>query len=196
MTTATLYDTDFYAWTQTQADLLRQEQFGKLDLTNLIEEIEDMGKNRQREVSHRLQVLIAHLLKWHFQPERRSPSWETTIRNQRDELTDLLADNPSLRSQVADYITRSYPRARRGVQQGWISKPSLSLVRTQPNRSSTRVSSHRNKRLLRRPEASPCCTNGGCKRPYSQLAIRSATTNAGRLVLARGMTGMIEASPT
>jgi hypothetical protein len=113
MTTATLYDRDFYAWTQTQAGLLRQAQFGKLDLTNLIEEIEDMGKNRQRELSGRLQVLLAHLLKWQFQPGHHSPSWETTIRNQRDELAELLVDNPSLRPQVAQYVTRAYPRSRR-----------------------------------------------------------------------------------
>lgn len=72
----------------------------------------DSGKNRQRELSSRLLVLLCHLLKWYYQPERRSPSWETTIQLQRAEIADLLADNPSLRPQLADFVTRAYPKAR------------------------------------------------------------------------------------
>ncbi|MFZ4664538.1 MAG: DUF29 domain-containing protein, partial [Caldilineaceae bacterium] len=86
MTTTTLYEKDFVAWTQAQADLLRQAQFNQLDIANLVEEIEDMGKNRQRELSSRLQVLLSHLLKWQYQPERRSPSWEIPIQLQRAEI--------------------------------------------------------------------------------------------------------------
>lgn len=112
MTATTLYEHDFVAWTQTQADLLRRSQFNQLDIANLVEEIEDMGKNRQRELSSRLQVLICHLLKWQYQPERQSPSWETTIQLQRAEIADLLVDNPSLRPQVADFVMRAYPKAR------------------------------------------------------------------------------------
>jgi predicted DNA-binding ribbon-helix-helix protein len=112
MTTTTLYEKDFVAWTQAQADLLRQAQFNQLDIANLVEEIEDMGKNRQRELSSRLQVLLSHLLKWQYQPERRSPSWEIPIQLQRAEIMDLLTDNPSLRPQVADFVLRAYPKAR------------------------------------------------------------------------------------
>jgi hypothetical protein len=115
MTTQTLYDTDFYAWSQQQAHLLQRQDFAQLDLANLIEEIEDMGKNRQRELSSRLQVLLAHLLKWHFQPTNRSPSWRATIRIQRAELTDLLTDNPSLRPQLSSFINRAYPKARQAA---------------------------------------------------------------------------------
>lgn len=112
MTTTALYETDFVAWTQTQADMLRRAQFNQLDIANLVEEIEDMGKNRQRELSSRLQLLLSHLLKWQYQPERRSASWETTIQLQRAELADLLADNPSLRPQVATFVARAYPKSR------------------------------------------------------------------------------------
>lgn len=115
MTTPTLYDTDFYAWSRQQADLLERQDFAHLDLTNLIEEIEDMGKNRQRELSSRLQVLLAHLLKWHFQPAKRSPSWRATIRIQRSEIADLLADNPSLRPQLPTFISRAYPKAQQAA---------------------------------------------------------------------------------
>lgn len=111
----TLYDTDFYAWSQQQAQMLQKQDFAHLDLTNLVEEIEDMGKNRQRELSSRLQVLIAHLLKWHYQPSdsrgARSRSWSGTIRVQRAELQALLADNPSLRRQIPAVIQRVYPNA-------------------------------------------------------------------------------------
>lgn len=116
MTTATLYDTDFYAWTQTQAALLRQAQFGKLDILHLIDEIEDMGKSQQRQLESRLAVLVAHLLKWRYQPDQRSRSWEGTIRVQRRHLRRLLAQNPSLRSQVAQAISESYFDA---VESAW-----------------------------------------------------------------------------
>lgn len=69
-----LYETDFYAWTQEQADLLHSHQWSKLDLPNLIEEIESLGKQQRQELRHRLSVLLGHLLKWQYQPERRSRS--------------------------------------------------------------------------------------------------------------------------
>jgi hypothetical protein len=113
---ATIYDTDFYAWTQQQADLLRQGQLAELDVEHLIEEIEDMGQSQRRALSSRLQVLISHLLKWQFQPEKRSPSWEATIHIQRSEIVDLLADNPSLRPQLSLFVERAYPKARQAAR--------------------------------------------------------------------------------
>jgi hypothetical protein len=115
-TVTTTYDTDFYAWTQEQADLLRQGQLGKLDIEHLIEEIEDMGMSQRRALSSRLQVLISHLLKWHYQPDKRSPSWEAAIHIQRSEIVDLLADNPSLRPQLNAFIERAYPKARQAAR--------------------------------------------------------------------------------
>jgi hypothetical protein len=115
-TVTTTYDTDFYAWTQEQVDLLRQGQLGKLDIEHLIEEIEDMGMSQRRALTSRLQVLISHLLKWHYQPDRRSPSWEATIHIQRSEIVDLLADSPSLRSQLNAFIERAYPKARQAAR--------------------------------------------------------------------------------
>ena len=111
MKIATLYDTDFYAWTQQQANLLRDEEFAELDIHNLIEEIEAMGRSEKRELASRLQVLLMHLLKWQFQTEMRCRSWQNTIRTQRSDLARLLADNPSLRTIIPDVIAQVYPDA-------------------------------------------------------------------------------------
>jgi hypothetical protein len=109
--TTTLYDTDFYAWTQEQASLLRAEEVEKLDLSNLLEEIEAMGQRERRELTSRLTVLIMHLLKWQYQPEHRSKSWASTLRHQRYELALLLDDSPSLRRELPERIALVYPRA-------------------------------------------------------------------------------------
>ena len=114
MTTLTypkLYDTDFYAWTERQAELLRAEEFEAVDWDNLIEEIVAMGAAQRRELTSRLQVLIMHLLKWQYQPDLRSKSWGYTIRNQRNELTYLLEESPSLRTLLLERIAVAYPRA-------------------------------------------------------------------------------------
>lgn len=59
-----LYDRDFYAWTQAQAALLRNHQWSQLDLPNLIEEIEALGRQQHQELRSHLSLLLAHLLKW------------------------------------------------------------------------------------------------------------------------------------
>ena len=114
MTTLThpkLYDTDFYAWTERQAELLRAEEFEAVDWDNLIEEIVAMGAAQRRELTSRLQVLIMHLLKWQYLPDLRSKSWGYTIRNQRNELSYLLEESPSLRTLLLERIAVAYPRA-------------------------------------------------------------------------------------
>ena len=110
-----LYETDFYAWTQHQAALLRKNKWGELDAANLAEEVESLGRRDKRELGSRLQVLLAHLLKWRDQPERREDnhSWSDTIVEQREQIEDLLADSPSLRTQLPDLLPMRYVRARR-----------------------------------------------------------------------------------
>jgi len=103
-----LYEQDFYAWTQEQANLLRHEKWQQLDLPNLIEEIESLGKQQRQELRNRLGVLIGHLLKWQYQPQQRSRSWLATIYLQRLEIQDLLDDNPSLRPYLSEAIQRAY----------------------------------------------------------------------------------------
>jgi Domain of unknown function DUF29 len=113
-----LYDEDFTLWTEQQASLLRRRAAGELvndaelDWRNIAEEIESVGGNTRRELRNRLVRLLRHLLKWHYQPEHRSRSWRPTIRTQRQEIEDLLAENPSLRGKLPELFLVAYPRAR------------------------------------------------------------------------------------
>jgi len=113
MTTAhSLYQTDFYGWTQFQAQALREGKLHSLDIENLIEEVESMGKSEQRELRSRLVVLLMRLLKWQFQPQRRGASWEATIKEQRLLLTLHLQENPSLKNKIAETFPIAYQLAR------------------------------------------------------------------------------------
>jgi hypothetical protein len=111
-TNAELYERDFYAWTQTTADLIRAGKWSDLDREALAEEIESLGKSQHRELGSRLDVLVLHLLKWCYQPLERSGSWRSTIRTQRRELRRLLQQNPGLRPLVPDTVADGYPDAR------------------------------------------------------------------------------------
>lgn len=103
-----LYETDFYAWTQEQVSLLKDRQWDLLDTVNLIEEIEALGRKERQELRNRLGLLLGHLLKWHFQPEKRSNSWLGTIREQRVQIRLLLQDNPSLKSYLNEVFLAAY----------------------------------------------------------------------------------------
>jgi hypothetical protein len=96
------YETDIVAWANQQAWLVRNKKFDLLDIEHIAEEIEDVGKSEQRELASRMAVLIAHLLKWQFQPERRGSSWERTIKEQRKSLGFHLKKVPSLKAKLAD----------------------------------------------------------------------------------------------
>ncbi|MDJ0447925.1 DUF29 domain-containing protein [Methylocystis sp. JR02] len=82
MSNAQLHDDDFYAWTHEQAELLRAGKFADADIEHIAQEIESMGKTEKRELVSRLRVLMLHLLKWRFQPMKRTASWEASIRVQ------------------------------------------------------------------------------------------------------------------
>ncbi len=108
----TLYERDFYAWTTEQAALLRAGKLDRLDIENIAEEIESMGRSEKRELVNRLAVLLTHLLKWRFQPGFRGNSWRLTIMTQRRALIRHLRDNPSLRSLIAEALRDAYGDAR------------------------------------------------------------------------------------
>jgi hypothetical protein len=105
-TNAKLYHQDFYAWINLQIDLLRQNRVQELDRELLVEELEDMGKHHQNEFVSRLIVLIAHLLKWQYQPEHRSSSWRGSIIEQRVRIQRGIRFTPSLKSFFVE--ARSY----------------------------------------------------------------------------------------
>jgi hypothetical protein len=102
------YEKDFYAWTQEQVNLLRTEQWERLDTTNLIEEIETLGRKERQELRNRLGLLLGHLLKWQFQPEKRTNSWLGTIREQRIQIKLLVEDSPSLKPYLEEVFLTAY----------------------------------------------------------------------------------------
>jgi hypothetical protein len=114
ITPATTYDTDFYAWTQEQADLLRQGRLEELDLVNLIEELETLGRSEFEAFESAIHRLTQHLLKWQYQPERRefSRSWLLTISEQRRRIIKKLRQNPSFKTRLAEAITEGYQDGR------------------------------------------------------------------------------------
>ncbi|ATQ73463.1 hypothetical protein CR152_02245 [Massilia violaceinigra] len=99
---ANLYDEDVLAWSIKQAALLRERRWSALDIENLAEEIEDVGNSVRRELGSRMAVLIAHLLKWQFQPQLRSKSWLKTMQVQRASIARKLGKVPSLKSALTD----------------------------------------------------------------------------------------------
>ncbi len=101
---SSLYQKDFYGWTQQQAEALAEKQISALDWQNLQEEVKSLGKQEYRELVSRLTVLIGHLLKWEYQPEKRSRSWFLTIREQRRAIRRHLYRNPSLKSRIAESL--------------------------------------------------------------------------------------------
>jgi hypothetical protein len=103
-----LYENDFYGWVQTTIKQLQKRDLTNLDWDNLIEEIESLGKQEKRELVSRLIVLLMHLLKWEFQPEKRSKSWLATIKIQRIEILDQVESNPSLKPYINDALIKSY----------------------------------------------------------------------------------------
>jgi len=107
-----LYEKDFYLWTQLTAEQLKENKFNEIDITNLIEEIESMGRSEKRELKSRLIVLLMHLLKWHYQPEKRSESWRSTITEQRICIEGLLEDSPSLKPLLSEVFEDCYQKAR------------------------------------------------------------------------------------
>ncbi len=96
------YEDDVAEWALEQVALLRSGQWALLDIEHIAEEIEDMNISHRHQLAHRMAILMAHLLKWKYQPDRRSRSWKNTILNQRDKIERLLTRMPSLRRLLED----------------------------------------------------------------------------------------------
>jgi uncharacterized protein DUF29 len=111
--TKAAYDTDFYAWTQAQAAHLRAKEWPALDVDNLAEEIESLGASDRRALRSHLLRLTQHLLKWHYQPQRRGESWRQSIDNARLEIELIVADSRTLRDFLPEALTWAYPRSRK-----------------------------------------------------------------------------------
>ncbi|WP_419757266.1 DUF29 domain-containing protein [Acidisoma sp.] len=108
-----LYERDFFAWANEQAELLRSGKLSDADIINIAEEIDSMGRSEKRELVSRLTILLLHLLKWQFQPTHRGASWEASVANARDHVADHLTDNPSLRVRLPEATASAYRYALR-----------------------------------------------------------------------------------
>ncbi|OCA53039.1 DUF29 domain-containing protein [Photorhabdus namnaonensis] len=109
----TRYETDVVAWANEQAALLRDGKFSEIDIANIAEEIEDVGKSEQRELADCMAVLIAHLLKWKYQPSHRGTSWGKAIKAQRKEILYGLKESPSLKTKLdgSDWVDVVWSKA-------------------------------------------------------------------------------------
>lgn len=108
-----LYEADLVRWTEVQARVLAEKRAAELDWHNLAEEIDSLGRREKTELRSRLIVLLTHLLKWQFQPERRGHSWQTTIGDQRIHIEGILATSPSLKSFRDGIFVMCFETARR-----------------------------------------------------------------------------------
>ncbi|MBV8452845.1 MAG: DUF29 domain-containing protein [Deltaproteobacteria bacterium] len=109
---ANLYERDYYAWTDGQAHALRERKVSGLDWDNLAEEVEDLGKAERHRLESHLELLLMHLLKWVYQPQRRSRSWSNSVREHRFRIQRVLRDNPSLTAALPQVFTDAYEAAR------------------------------------------------------------------------------------
>jgi len=105
---ASLYETDFYAWANQQAELLRAGKLSSADIENIAEEIESMGKGERRELESRLTILLLHLLKWLYQPAFRGNGWRLSVKEQRRKMARHLKQNPSLKATLGEALIDAY----------------------------------------------------------------------------------------
>jgi Domain of unknown function DUF29 len=106
------YDTDFYKWADNQAKFLRKQEFSKLDIDNLIEEIESLGRSEKRTLKSYLEILLMHMLKVKFQPEKHTTSWDLAIKEANHKTQKVLLENPSLKPKLKDILEDAYFSAR------------------------------------------------------------------------------------
>lgn len=108
-----LYERDFYTWCLEQAALVRAGRLDELDLANLAEELESLGSEQANALRSFYRVLLIHLLKWRYQPGRRSRSWVVTIIRERGNAAERLANNPGLAQHRRRLFEEAYRRARK-----------------------------------------------------------------------------------
>ncbi|GFE70563.1 DUF29 domain-containing protein [Chroococcus sp. FPU101] len=114
----TLYETDFVEWLETTTQLLRDGKLDQLDINNLVEELESMGRSEKRELRNCLTTIIEHLLKlsyWEAEKAENLRGWRNTIIEQRNQIERILEDSPSLKNLIPDFFPLCYQDARKLV---------------------------------------------------------------------------------
>lgn len=104
---------DFETWCYQQAELLRHRRFSEVDLPNLVEELDSMGREQRLALTSSYRLLISHLLKWQFQPERRTRSWAVTITRERANIEEREASNKSMAGEAKRIVEEVYGKAVR-----------------------------------------------------------------------------------
>lgn len=107
----TLYEADYLRWIETTVKKLRSKDYADVDWENLIEEIEDMGRSERRSLESNLIVVLLHLLKWQYQPNHRSGSWEGSIIEHRRRIKKALKESPSLKPYFESIFAECYTEA-------------------------------------------------------------------------------------
>jgi hypothetical protein len=107
------YEQDFGLWAEQMADLLASSRFSELDIENLVEEVRDLSKRERDRLLSSLRLILHHLLKWDYQPQKRSRSWHNTIGRERNNVSLYLEDSPSLSQYLnQDFLNKMYRVAR------------------------------------------------------------------------------------
>jgi hypothetical protein len=110
--TTNLYNRDYYLWLEHTAQLIKEGKFSEVDVANLVEEIEDMGRSEKRAVKSNLVILLLHLLKYKYQPAKKTNSWKASIREHRRRLRDDFQVSPSLKRYFEEVFDECYQDAR------------------------------------------------------------------------------------
>lgn len=108
-----LYETDYLQWIETTVERLRKGDYDEIDWDNLIDEIEDMGRSQRHKLNSNLVVVLLHLLKWQYQPEKRTGSWEASLLEHRRRIRDAMRDSPSLKPYLEAILAESHIAARK-----------------------------------------------------------------------------------
>ena len=110
-----LYESDYLLWLQKTSQLLKAKEFSNLDLENLIEEIESLGRSERNKLISSLRLIYQQLLKWQYQPNKKSKSWSNIISRERDNIIYYIEDIPSLKNLLKDTVVleKAYRRGRK-----------------------------------------------------------------------------------
>ena len=106
------HEKDFFNWTRNQMKFLKEKEFTKLDIDNLIDEIESLGNSERNAIESYMIVLFIHLLKMEYQPAMRCNSWENSIENAKFRIKRLVKKNPSLNKEVSEVIQDAFYSAK------------------------------------------------------------------------------------